>query len=115
LIFSQDKKVTIALLDFEISGELPSSVSVVLAVYSHMIYRALYLPDYAIGNVIQFQLEDYLKGKKIGVEIPRMIAAGNIIPQLWMKNAVGQEISVKPLLQSVDKALTVIKTDFASI
>lgn len=82
---------------------------VVLAVYSHMIYRALYLPDYAIGNVIQFQLEDYLKGKKIGVEMPRMIAAGNIIPQLWMKNAVGQEISVKPLLQSVDKALTVIK------
>ncbi len=82
---------------------------VVLAVYSHMIYRALYLPDYAIGNVIQFQLEDYLKDKKIGVEMPRMIAAGNIIPQLWMKNAVSHEISVKPLLQSVDKALTVIK------
>ncbi len=82
---------------------------VVLAVYSHMIYRALYLPDYAIGNVIQFQLEDYLKGKKIGVEMPRMIAAGNIIPQLWMKNAVGQEISVKPLLSAVDQALAVIK------
>ncbi|MCU0236141.1 MAG: hypothetical protein MUC72_03545 [Acidobacteria bacterium] len=78
---------------------------VVLAVYSHMIDYTLYLPHYALGNVIQFQLEDYLKDKVLGPEMERMCAAGNILPQLWMKNAVGSDISVKPLLQAVDRAL----------
>ena len=78
---------------------------VILAVYSHMIDYTLYLPHYALGNVIQFQLEDYLKDKVLGPEMERMCAAGNILPQLWMKNAVGSEISVKPLLQAVDRAL----------
>jgi len=78
---------------------------VILAVYSHMIDYTLYLPHYALGNIIQFQLEDYLKDKVLGPEMERMCAAGNILPQLWMKNAVGAEISVKPLLKAVDRAL----------
>ena len=82
---------------------------VILAVYSHMIDYTLYLPHYALGNVIQFQLEDYLKDKVLGPEMERMCAAGNILPQLWMKNAVGAEISVKPLLHAVDRALTLAK------
>ncbi len=39
---------------------------VILAVYSHMIDYTLYLPHYAIGNVIQFQIEDFLRGKDAG-------------------------------------------------
>jgi hypothetical protein len=35
----------------------------------------------------------------------RMCAAGNIMPQEWMKRAVGSEISVKPMLKAVDRAL----------
>jgi hypothetical protein len=82
---------------------------VILAVYSHMIDYTLYLPHYALGSVIQFQLEDYLKDKVLGPEMERMCAAGNILPQLWMKNAVDSEISVKPMLKAVDRALKIAK------
>ena len=54
-----------------------------------MIDYTLYLPHYAIGNVIQFQIEDYLRDKVLGPEMERMCLAGNIMPQVWMKNAVG--------------------------
>jgi hypothetical protein len=82
---------------------------VVLAIYSHMIDYTLYLPHYALGNVIQFQLEDFLKDKVLGPEMERMCAAGNIMPQEWMKRAVDSEISVKPLLKAVDRALKLAK------
>jgi hypothetical protein len=78
---------------------------VILAIYSHMIDYTLYLPHYALGNVIQFQLENYLRGKVLGAEMERMCLAGNILPQQWMKNAVGGEISIQPLLRAVDRAL----------
>ena len=82
---------------------------VILAVYSHMIDYTLYLPHYALGNVIQFQLEDYLRDKALGPEMERMCLAGNIMPQQWMKNALGSEISVKPMLKAVDRALRIAK------
>lgn len=82
---------------------------VILAIYSHMIDYTLYLPHYALGNVIQFQLEDYLRDKVLGPEMERMCLAGNIMPQQWMKNAVGSEISVKPMLKAVDRALKIAK------
>jgi hypothetical protein len=82
---------------------------VILAVYSHMIDYTLYLPHYALANLIQFQLEDYLRDKGLGPEMERMCLAGNIMPQLWMKNAVGSEISVKPMLTAVDRALKIAK------
>ncbi len=81
----------------------------ILAAYSHMIHYTLYLPHYALGTVIQFQLEDFLKDKVLGPEMERMCAAGNITPQQWMKNAVGTGISVKPLLQAVERALKIAK------
>ena len=74
-----------------------------------MIDYTLYLPHYAIGNVIQFQIEDFLRGKDLGPEMERMCLAGNIMPQVWMKNAVGSEISVKPLLLAADRALRLAK------
>jgi hypothetical protein len=81
----------------------------ILAIYSHMIDSALYLPDYPLGYVIQFQIEKYLEGKNVGKEMARMCASGTIIPQLWMKHAVGSGISVKPLLEAVNEALKHIK------
>jgi hypothetical protein len=80
---------------------------IILAIYAHMIDYTLYLPHYAIGNVIQFQVEDFLRARVLGPEMERMMAAGNILPQLWMKNAVGSEISVKPMLQAVDRAIKI--------
>jgi len=82
---------------------------VILTVYSHMIDYTLYLPHYAVGNVIQFQLEDYLRDKVLGPEMERMSLAGNITPQTWMKHAVGADISVKPMLKAVDRALAIVK------
>ncbi len=81
----------------------------ILAIYSHMIDSALYLPDYPLGYVIQFQIEEWLAGKNLAEEMQRMCAAGNITPQLWMKNAVASEISVKPLLKAVNESLKHIK------
>lgn len=82
---------------------------VILAAYSHMIDAALYLPDYPLGHLISFQLENYLSGRNLGTEMERMCQVGRLIPQLWMKNAVGEEISAAPLLQAAAEALKVIK------
>jgi hypothetical protein len=82
---------------------------ILLGIYSHMIDNPLYLPNYALGHLIQFQIEDYLKDKTVGPEMQRMCASGNIIPQVWMHNAVGSNISVNPLLHAVDEALKRVK------
>ncbi len=79
--------------------------SPILAIYSHMIDAGLYLPDYPIGFLIQFQIENYIKGKKLGIEMLRMVKNGNILPALWMEEALGSGISAEPLLRETDKAL----------
>ena len=61
-----------------------------LAVYSHMICEVLYLPDYPIGHLIGFQIEEQMKkAGKLGAEFERMAKFGNVAPDLWMKNATG--------------------------
>ena len=80
-----------------------------LAIYSHMIDNPLYLPNYPVGHLIDFQIDQYLRGRNFADEIVRIYSAGRLIPQLWMKNAVGSEISIKPILDATDKALTVVK------
>jgi oligoendopeptidase F len=81
----------------------------ILGIYSHMIDAGLYLPNYSIGHLIEFQIEEYLKDKPLGPEMMRMCASGNIIPQQWMKNAVGMEISAKPMLKAVDEVMERMK------
>ncbi len=80
-----------------------------LAIYSHMIDNPLYLPNYPVGHLIDFQIDEYLKGKNFADEIVRIYSTGRMIPQLWMKNAVGSGISIKPMLDATDKALGKIK------
>lgn len=76
-----------------------------LAVYSHMIDNPLYLPNYPIGHLINFQIEQHVRGKNLADEMDRMYTQGSIVPQIWMKNAVGAPISIEPLLMATDEAL----------
>jgi hypothetical protein len=81
----------------------------ILAIYSHMIDYPLYLPAYPVGHLIEFQIDKQIEGKQFADEVIRIFGQGRIIPQQWMKGAVGKEISVEPLLSSVDEALKIIK------
>jgi hypothetical protein len=81
----------------------------ILAIYSHMIEDPLYLSNYPVGHLIDFQLETWFKGKNFADEAIRIYSAGKLIPQEWMKHAVGSEISIKPLIDATDEALKVIK------
>ena len=53
-----------------------------------MIDYPLYLPNYPMGHLIDFQIEQQVKGKNIAEEVDRIYTQGRIIPQLWMRNAV---------------------------
>jgi len=81
------------------------SDSPLLAIYSHMINGPLYLQNYAYGQIIQFQIEDHLKGKDFSDEIDRMYSLGRLTPQHWMNQAAGVKISAQPLLRALDAAL----------
>ena len=82
--------------------------SEILAVYSHMIDGALYLPNYPLGHIIAFQVEEHMKGRNMAEEMERMCKLGSITPDLWMKEAVGGPISPKPLIDAGEKALVAL-------
>ena len=77
----------------------------ILAIYSHMIDGGMYLPDYPIGHIIQFQIEEYIKDKNLATEMERMCVQGSITPTLWIRQAVGEDLSVQPILKAVTGAL----------
>jgi len=77
----------------------------ILGIYSHMISNPLYLAAYSYGQIIEFQLEEHLSGKSFPNEIDRIYMQGRIIPQRWMEGAVGSKISVKPILNKLEKAI----------
>jgi hypothetical protein len=80
--------------------------AVLLAVYSHMVARTLYLPDYPIGSLIAVQLEEQMtRVGDLGAEFTRMASYGRVTPDLWMKNATGSEVSAEPLLTATRRAL----------
>jgi hypothetical protein len=81
-----------------------------LGIYSHMIHSFLYLPDYPIGHMIAFQLEENLKnGKIVGEEVERMAVQGAVLPDIWMKNATGSIVSPDALLNATERALKEFK------
>ena len=79
--------------------------SPILAIYSHMIDSPLYLPNYPYGHIIEFQLEQQLKGKVVADEIQRIYPVGRLTPQNWMRHAVGSEVSTQPLLEAAAEAI----------
>ncbi|WP_211365496.1 hypothetical protein [Polyangium fumosum] len=85
---------------------LGSPDSALLAIYSHAISTPLYLPDYPLGHLIAFQIEEHVRKQgKLGPEFERMAKYGSVLPDLWMKHAAGEAISAGPLLRAAEKAL----------
>ncbi|QDF05138.1 hypothetical protein [Myxococcus xanthus] len=81
--------------------------SSLLAVYSHMISYPLYLPDYPLGHLIAFQIEEHLKRKgPLGAEFERMATYGSVTPDQWMIHATGAPVSAEPLLRAAEAALS---------
>ncbi len=79
---------------------------VLLGVYSHMIDSFLYLPDYPIGHMIAFQIEEQMKkAGSIGPEFERMARMGRITPDLWMERATGRPVGPEALLEATQQAL----------
>lgn len=91
------------------AGILGGEDETLLGIYSHMIDYPLYLPNYPMGHLIAFQIEQQVRGKNLADEMDRMYTQGSIIPQHWMKNAVGSPISIDPLLAATNEALQALK------
>lgn len=81
----------------------------ILAIYSHMIDNPLYLSNYPMGHLIEFQIEQQVKGKPLAAEFDRMYTQGRLVPQVWMKGAVGSEISIQPTMNAAAEALRALK------
>ena len=79
--------------------------SPLLAIYSHMVGYALYLPGYPIGQMVQYQLEEHLAQFKTPEEFAneyiRIYQQGRLTPDAWMRGAVGAPMSVEPILKAV--------------
>ncbi|WP_375759671.1 hypothetical protein [Corallococcus exercitus] len=80
--------------------------SPVLGIYSHMISYPLYLPDYPLGHLIAFQIEEHLKQHgPLGAEFERMATFGSVTPDEWMRHATGAPVSAEALLRATEAAL----------
>jgi hypothetical protein len=77
----------------------------ILAIYSHMINYPLYLSNYSVGQLINFQIEQYLKGKDLSDEVDRIWSLGNLTPQIWMQKAIGENFSIQPMIYATQEAI----------
>jgi hypothetical protein len=77
----------------------------ILAIYSHMIVYGLYLPDYAVGHVIAFQVAGQLERESFGAGVERMTRQGRLTPDAWIRGAVGGPVSAEALLEAAGGAL----------
>lgn len=79
--------------------------SPLLGIYSHMVGYALYLPAYPIGNLVQYQLDEHLAKcttpQEWAKEYTRIYQQGSLTPDAWMRGAVGNAMSVEPILKAV--------------
>jgi hypothetical protein len=83
-----------------------------------MIVYSLYVPDYALGHIIAFQLAARLRGRHghpdqpaglLGAEIERMARQGRLTPDAWMRGAVGGPVSAEALLAAARGALAALE------
>ncbi len=82
--------------------------TLLLGIYSHMIQNTLYLPDYPLGHLIAFQIEEHLAKQppgSLGREFERMASYGAVTPDLWLVHATGAPLSTGPLLLATQTAL----------
>ncbi|MBF0104264.1 MAG: hypothetical protein HQM16_02945 [Deltaproteobacteria bacterium] len=78
---------------------------VLLSIYSHIVELGMYTPDYPLGYVILSQIEGYIKNHELAVEMQRMCRLGQLTPQVWMQQAVGDKIATAPLIRAAEKAV----------
>ena len=84
---------------------------VLLGIYSHMISSVLYLPDYPLGRMIAFQIEEQIvKSGNLGAEFERMAKLGSLSPDVWMTLATGAPVGPQPLLRATETALKLIQS-----
>ena len=80
---------------------------ILLAVYSHMVNAPMYLPNYPLGHIVQYQLEEHLAQSKNQLEFAqeymRIYRLGCLTPKQWMIEAVGEAPSIEPILRAVDR------------
>lgn len=88
---------------YPVLGEKDSPI---LACYSHMINSPMYLPNYPLGHIVEFQLEEHFaqltSPQEFASEIMRIYQLGRLTPNQWMKEAVGSDLSTKPILNAVE-------------
>ena len=73
---------------------------ILLAIYSHIINSPMYLPNYPIGHIVQFQLEQAMDGmteKDWADMYQRCYRLGRLTPDIWMQQAVGAPLTVEPV------------------
>lgn len=75
----------------------------ILGIYSHMISYPLYLSAYSFGQLIDFQVDNYLSNHNFAQEVDRMYRLGRLTPNQWMLQATGEPLSVEPMLKAVDR------------
>ncbi len=88
---------------------LGTTGSPLLAIYSHMINAGLYLPDYPLGHIIAFQVEEHLRKHGLAAEMERMCRLGSITPGEWMRQAVGGPISPEPMIKAAAAAIAALE------
>ena len=80
---------------------------ILLGVYSHMVNAPMYLPNYPLGHIVQYQLEEHLANfntpAAFAAEYARIYRLGRLTPKQWMIQAVGEAPSIEPILRAVDQ------------
>lgn len=80
---------------------------ILLAVYSHMVNAPMYLPNYPLGHIVQYQLEEHLaqytRQQDFANEYARIYRLGRLTPKEWMIQAVGTPPSIEPVLHAVQQ------------
>ena len=81
----------------------------ILAIYSHMIAYALYLPDYPVGHIIAFQIAGKLRQGDFGEGFESMCRQGRLTPDAGMRGAVGRPVSAEALISEARVALAALR------
>ena len=80
---------------------------ILLGIYSHMVNSPMYLPNYPLGHIVQYQLEEHLaqckSQREFAQEYMRIYRLGRLTPKQWMIEAVGEAPSIEPILRAVNK------------
>jgi oligoendopeptidase F len=80
---------------------------ILLGVYSHMVNAPMYLPNYPLGHIVQYQLEEHLarytSPQAFAQEYRRIYQLGRLTPKEWLIQAVGEAPTIEPILRAIDR------------